>query len=425
MTYQVMPPLSADEYQELKADIAKRGVLVAVELDDAGNILDGHHRVQAAQELGLQDWPQIVRIGLTEDEKRTHARKLNMARRHLSREQRREMIEATARENPNKSNRQIANDLGVSEHTVASVRGDNPELRRAQNADVATVTDTLGRVQPARKAPSWQPSDIAQQTGEQSGDALSNENAPAYDPPDWVVKQGAETEAPTKPDIKPYRWVDPSEVGQQAAIDAGKQARKQRSELLRQQNEEVSQREVQLPDGKFNVIIIDPPWPMQKIERDLRPNQVAFEYPTMSEPELYAFSDTVQAMAADDCHIFMWTTQKFLPLSLALMEPWGFRYVLTMVWHKPGGFQPIGLPQYNCEFAIYGRRGSPKFVDTKAFNCCFSAPRHEHSRKPDEFYDLVRRVTDGRRIDVFSRERRDGFDQFGNETEKFQSAGEL
>ena len=68
---------------------------------------------------------------------------------------------------------------------------------------------------------------------------------------------------------------------------------------------------------------------------------------------------------------------------------------------------------------IYARRGAPEFVDAKDFFCCFNAPRREHSRKPDEFYDLVRRVADGPRIDMFSRERRDGFDQWGDETDRF------
>lgn len=177
---------------------------------------------------------------------------------------------------------------------------------------------------------------------------------------------------------------------------------------------------VAIPQGRHSVIVIDPPWEMEKIERDVRPNQAWFDYQTMSEAELAAFS--VESFAADDCHLFCWTTHKHLPSALRLVEAWGFRYVLAMVWHKPGGFQPFGLPQYNCEFVIYARRGAPKFIDTKAFFACFEAPRREHSRKPDEFYDVVRRVTEGARIDVFSREKREGFAQHGNEVQKFEAA---
>lgn len=185
---------------------------------------------------------------------------------------------------------------------------------------------------------------------------------------------------------------------------------------------EVAARPVVLPEGKFGTIVIDPPWPMEKIEREVRPNQVAFDYPTMTEEQLVEFGLKVAAVAAPNCHLFMWTTQKFLPMALRLLDAWSFRYVLTMVWHKPGGFQPIGLPQYNCEFVIYARAGTPTFVDTKAFNVCFEAPRREHSRKPDEFYDLIRRVTGDGRIDIFSREPREGFAQLGNEVGKFGEA---
>jgi N6-adenosine-specific RNA methylase IME4 len=210
--------------------------------------------------------------------------------------------------------------------------------------------------------------------------------------------------------------------GEKEILEAAKRIRLQKAEVRRMEIQAVSAREVVIPDGKFGTIVIDPPWPMEKIERDVAPNQVAFDYPTMTEQELAAFP--VPAIAADNCHLFCWTTHKFLPMSLRLLDAWGFRYVLTMVWHKPGGFQPFGLPQYNCEFAVYARRGAPTFADTKAFNVCFQAPRREHSRKPDEFYDVIRRVTAGPRIDVFSRENRDGFDVYGNEAGKFAGAAE-
>jgi N6-adenosine-specific RNA methylase IME4 len=201
------------------------------------------------------------------------------------------------------------------------------------------------------------------------------------------------------------------------------QREEQRAEI-EAKNEALAEVEVLEPQQTYETIVLDLPWPMTKIERDVRPNQVALDYPTKSEPELRKFGEELNKMVADDCHLFMWTTQKFLPLALDLIEHYGFRYVLTMVWHKAGGYQPTGLPQYNCEFIVYARKGKPKFVSTQGFSCCLNGARREHSRKPDEFYDMIKLVTAGPRIDVFSREKRDGFDQYGNETGVFETAAE-
>lgn len=171
------------------------------------------------------------------------------------------------------------------------------------------------------------------------------------------------------------------------------------------------------PKSEYSCVVIDPPWPMEKIERECRPNQAGFDYPTMDEDELKDF----KIPSGEDCFMFVWTTHRFLPMALRLIEHWGFAYMCTMVWHKSGGFQPIGWPQLNCEFALVAKKGKPKFVSTKKFPACFDGKRREHSRKPDEFYEIISRVAEGPRIDIFSREKRAGFDQFGNETEKFKT----
>lgn len=122
--FQVMPNLSADEYAELREDIKQRGVMVPIEFDENGVILDGHHRLQICEELGIKEYPRVIRAGMTDEEKRTHARKLNMARRHLTQEQKRGLICEQLKETPEKSDRQIAKDLGVSNRTVSLQRKD-------------------------------------------------------------------------------------------------------------------------------------------------------------------------------------------------------------------------------------------------------------------------------------------------------------
>ena len=90
--YQLFDPLTDEEFAALKEDIAEHGILVPVEVDEDGSLLDGHHRARAWGELTAEgrvtgDYPTIVRSGMTEQEKRIHVRKLNLLRRQLTREQ--------------------------------------------------------------------------------------------------------------------------------------------------------------------------------------------------------------------------------------------------------------------------------------------------------------------------------------------------
>jgi hypothetical protein len=139
--FQVMPDLSADEYADLRTDIKKRGVMVPVEYDEHGNVLDGHHRVRICKEIGIKDFPKIIRKGLDEAGKRSHARALNLMRRHLDAADRRKLIEDQLRDTPEASNRKIAAALGVDHKTVGTVRtaaqstGEIPQLKKTVGAD--------------------------------------------------------------------------------------------------------------------------------------------------------------------------------------------------------------------------------------------------------------------------------------------------
>ena len=137
--YQVMPELTPEEYAELKADIAERGVMIPIEYDELGNVLDGYHRLKICEELGIKNYPRVIRAGMTEAEKLTHARKLNMARRHLTSEQKRGLISDQLKATPEQSDRQIAQVLGVSHPTVASKRKELEE-----SGELEKFTSSIG-----------------------------------------------------------------------------------------------------------------------------------------------------------------------------------------------------------------------------------------------------------------------------------------
>ncbi len=150
MKYQIMPDLTLDEYEDLKMDIKVRGVMVPIEFDEFGEILDGHHRLRACDELGISDYPKVIRAGMTEPEKRFHARKLNVARRQLTQETRRELICAQLKETPEISDRQIAAGLGVSDKTVGTVRKELESIAEIPQCSRQTAD---GREYPAQRKP--------------------------------------------------------------------------------------------------------------------------------------------------------------------------------------------------------------------------------------------------------------------------------
>lgn len=147
--YQVLPPLNKDDFAALRQSILDHGVRVPVEVDDEGNIIDGHNRAAICEAEGIKHYPKRINTGLTDWEKRTLARELNAARRHLSTAQKRELVEAQLRDTPTLSDRAIATRLGVSDKTVGSRR--KVLVDRAEIPHVEEREDTLGRSQPSQR----------------------------------------------------------------------------------------------------------------------------------------------------------------------------------------------------------------------------------------------------------------------------------
>ena len=119
--YQVMPPLSSEEYQELHESIKAEGVLEPIHVDEEGVVIDGHHRSKIANELGIP-CPVIAHDDLSESQKRSLAFTLNLKRRHLNREQRRALGLESLRLDPIASNREHSKRTGLSDKTIRDIR---------------------------------------------------------------------------------------------------------------------------------------------------------------------------------------------------------------------------------------------------------------------------------------------------------------
>ena len=169
-----------------------------------------------------------------------------------------------------------------------------------------------------------------------------------------------------------------------------------------------------VPDKQYKAIVIDPPWPMEKIEREARPNQYDMDYAIMSIEEIKGI--TLPSDPAGT-HVYLWTTQRFLPAAFDVLIAWGVRYECLLTWVKNVGFTPFSF-MYSTEHCLFGRCGSLPLLK-KGVRLDFNAKVRGHSRKPEEFYGLVTAVSPGPRLDMFSREPHEGFEQYGNEVGKF------
>jgi N6-adenosine-specific RNA methylase IME4 len=176
-------------------------------------------------------------------------------------------------------------------------------------------------------------------------------------------------------------------------------------------------------EGTFDVIVADPAWPTDKIQRNCRPMDVQLPYPVAKAVAEIAslVGEMLEKHAEPNCHVFIWTTNRFLPHAIKLVEQWGLHYCLPFTWEKvtkngkPVGMKVFDLPFQNSELCVYARAGNPKFISTKGFYTAFQGLWRGHSVKPREFYEMIARVTGGRRLDMFARERHEGFVPWGKE----------
>ncbi len=163
------------------------------------------------------------------------------------------------------------------------------------------------------------------------------------------------------------------------------------------------------PTGPFRAIVIDPPWPIEKIMFGRRPvEKASLDYTVMEMAEIAALP--IPKLADErGCHVYLWVTHRHLPAGLQLFLEWGVRYECLLTWNKPTA-QPLWW-RFLTEHCLFGKIGSLPPLQ-KGCAVSFSAPQQKHSHKPDEFFDLVRTVSRGPRLTMFDCERKD-FERWG------------
>lgn len=168
---------------------------------------------------------------------------------------------------------------------------------------------------------------------------------------------------------------------------------------------------------KYNVIYADPPW---RYEQKRLSGAAEHHYPTMSLEELMALP--VSGITDTDCVLFLWATFPQLPESLRLIKAWGFRYkTVAFVWIKQNKiseslFWGMGFwTRSNAEICLLAAKGHPKRISAEVHQILMSHVE-EHSKKPQQARDrIVQLMGDVPRIELFARQKTEGWNVWGNE----------
>ena len=164
---------------------------------------------------------------------------------------------------------------------------------------------------------------------------------------------------------------------------------------------------------KYKTIYIDPPWNLSGGGKIVRGAQK--HYPLMKTEDIFAMKPFIEELSDEQCHMYMWVTNNYLEAGLEIMKHWGFKYITNIVWVK----NSIGTGQYfrgQHEILLFGRKGNPlPFKHKKNIPSILYAIKQEHSKKPKEFYNIIEKISYPPYIEVFARNKRDGWDSWGND----------
>ena len=178
---------------------------------------------------------------------------------------------------------------------------------------------------------------------------------------------------------------------------------------------------------RFSTILAGPPWRFQNRTGKMAPERRRLSrYDTMELSDIKALP--VADVADNPAHLYLWVPNALLPDGLAVMKAWGFDYKSNLVWHKirkDGGSDGRGVGFYFrnvtelCLFGIRGKNARTLAPGRRQVNLVGTRKR-EHSRKPDEFYDVIEACSPAKRLEVFARGPRDGWTSWGDQAKEYE-----
>lgn len=178
---------------------------------------------------------------------------------------------------------------------------------------------------------------------------------------------------------------------------------------------------------RFRTILADPPWRFENRTGKMAPEHKRLNrYGTLTLEEIMSLP--VENHAAETAHLYLWVPNALLPEGLQVLAAWGFQYKSNIIWHKirkDGGPDGRGVGFYfrnTTEILLFGTRGknARTLAPARSQVNIICSRKREHSRKPDEQYNLIESCSPGKYLEIFARGSRGGWTTWGNQAEEYE-----
>lgn len=179
-------------------------------------------------------------------------------------------------------------------------------------------------------------------------------------------------------------------------------------------------------DKKYSLIYADPPWKQSKGgKKNVRANTSGkpLDYPVCSLDEIKSHMQQADALTGDNAILFLWTIDKYLFEAQEIAEQIGYKLHARMIWDKVTGIPAAFTVRYGHEYLLYMYKGklTPVATDERGkIHTVFREQVKRHSQKPETAYNIIERLyPNEKKIELYARNQRSGWDCWGNEVDKF------
>ncbi len=408
----LIPSLTKDEYEQLKSSILVDGCRDAIVVwKEEGILLDGHNRHAICSEHNIKFKKIEMSFG-GRSEAQNWVILNQMGRRNLTEGQRFYLIGKLHRE----AKGTVGHQIGAPSHNKAKGVRVAPLVSDIDQPE-QTVTDKKGRTRD-KLAVATKVSPKTVERAQAYANAIDTVAEVVNDPTikDKIISGVI---ARNRKDVIELSNMPKEKIQEVIEIVErdGKKIGTALNEIKMEHiHDGIESGKTVFPKGKYHTIVFDPPWPIEEMDTKLNGNEVG--YPTMSIEEIKKFP--LQNMAHDNCHLYLWTTPRHLPMAFKLAKHWGFKYECLMTCVKNLGITPSNRWMYSTDHVLFCTKGRLPLLKSGQ-RLDFAEETSVHGLRPDVFYDLVQDVSPGPKIDVFARKRREGWDVLGNDVKGKES----